>query len=290
MPEDVSDLAVISYVEPDDPIAKRFVINMVERACGRGKIEHIYKQMKREDLPIPEFFARGIELGNLQLEVDRAEERRVPRDGPVVFIANHPLGIVDGLLMCDIAARTRGEFKILLNSRLCRDSKMEPLFLPVSFEETREAIRTNVETKRIAQRVLADNGTVIIFPSGGVATRSKLGFGELEDLPWSTFVAKIVTQSRATVVPVYFHGENGFLFHFVSAFSETLRIALLMREVVKKINGRQKFRIGKPIAWEEMAAIGSRKALTRFLYDRVFELRDQEPTNLASTRIAGDTP
>ncbi len=272
-----SDLAVISYVEPDDSAAKRLIIDMIERASGRGKIEAIYHQLRREDLPIPEFFARGIELGGLQLEVNRVGEERIPRDGPLVLIANHPFGIVDGLLMCDIAARTRGDFKILLNSRLCRDSKMDPLFLPISFEETREATRTNVETKRIAQRVLADNGTIIIFPSGGVATRQKLGFGPLEDLPWSTFVAKIVAQSKATVVPVYFHGENGFLFHFVSAFSQTLRTALLMREVTKRIDGVLKLDIGKPVTWEQMAPISNRKALTRFLYERVFELGDEDP-------------
>lgn len=277
MPEAPTDLAVISYVEPEDPLAKRVIINTIERICGRNRIEAIYRQMRQEDLPIPQFFARGIELGNLQLDVDRAEERRVPADGPVVFIANHPFGVVDGLLMCDIAARTRGEFKILLHARLCRDARMAPMFLPVSFEENREAIKTNVETKRIAQRVLADNGTIVIFPAGGVSTRGKMGFGELEDLPWSTFVAKIVAQTRATVVPVYFHGENGFLFHFVSAFSQTLRLALLMREVVNKIDGRLKLNIGRPITWEEMEPIGSRKALTRFLYDRVFELRHQKP-------------
>lgn len=264
--------AAISYLEPEDPFLKRLLINGIEKLSGRDRIEAIYQEMCRQDLPFSEFFKHGMALGELKVTANKFEEQRIPADGPVVFVANHPFGVIDGLLMCDIAARTRGDFKILLHARLCRDKKMDPLFLPVSFEEDRAAIKTNVETKREAQRVLANNGTVVIFPAGGVATRSKFGFGQLQDLPWSTFVAKIVAQTEATVVPVYFGGENSFLFHFVSAFSPTLRTALFLKQVTNKIGANIDVTIGKPIYWDEMAPIGGRRALTEFLFERTHAL------------------
>jgi putative hemolysin len=264
--------AAISYLEPDDPWYKRLVINGIEKLSGRDQIEAIYQEMCRLDLPFPEFFKHGIELGGLQLPVNHFAEQRIPAEGPLVFVANHPFGVVDGLLMCDIAARTRGDFKILLHARLCRDEKMDPLFLPVSFEEDRQAVKTNVATKREAQRVLKEGGTVVIFPAGGVATRGKLGFGKLQDLPWSTFVAKIVAQTEATVVPVHFSGENSFLFHFVSAFSATLRTALFLKQVTNKIGTEIDVNIGQPITWQEMAPISGRRALTDFLYDKTHAL------------------
>lgn len=264
--------AAISYLEPEDPFLKRLLINGIEKLSGRDQVEAIYQEMCRLDLPFADFFRRGIELGELKVPANHFEEQRIPKKGPLVFVANHPFGVVDGLLMCDIAARTRGDFKILLHARLCRDEKMDPLFLPVSFEEDRAAIKINVETKREAQRVLAGGGTVVIFPSGGVATRSNFGFGKLEDLPWSTFVAKIVSQSEATVVPVHFGGENSFLFHFVSAFSATLRTALFLKQVTNKIGAEVEVTIGKPIPWAEMSDIKGRRALTDFLFQRTHAL------------------
>lgn len=266
--------AAISYMEPDDPLWKRVVINCIERLSGRDRIEAIYQEMCRLDLPFAEFFQHGIELGGLKLRSNQYEEQRIPRQGPVVFVANHPFGVVDGLLMCDIAARTRGDFKILLHARLCRDEKMDPLFLPVSFEEDRAAVKTNVATKREAERVLGDGGTVVIFPAGGVATRSNFGFGKLEDLPWSTFVAKIVAKTEATVVPVHFAGENSFWFHFVSNFSATLRTALFLKEVTNKIDSQIDVTIGKPIPWSEMAPISGRRALTYYLFQATHGLAE----------------
>ncbi len=276
MSEPVNDLPVISYMQPDDPPLKRFLIDWTERISGRARIEAIHRQLHAEQLPFPDFFSRGLELAGVHVTANQNQERRIPREGPVVFIANHPFGVVDGAIMCELASRTRGDFKILLHARLCRDPKLEPLFLPVSFEENRDAIKINVETKRTAQRVLAEGGTVVIFPSGGVATRGRFGLGKLEDLPWSTFVGKIVAQSKATVVPVYFHGENRFLFHFVSAFSQTLRTALFLSEVVNKLGTSIRVSVGQPIKWSEMASIPNRKALTVYLKEQTFSLADAE--------------
>lgn len=140
----------------------------------------------------------------------------VPKQGPLIFIANHPFGVVDGLVLCDLAAQTRGRFKILIHAALCQDVDLAPYFLPVDFEETKAAIRTNIGSKRVALETLAADGTRVIFPSGGVSTAfSKFGFGPVAEWPWTTFTAKLVHQSRASVVPVFFYGTNsaGFTSH-----------------------------------------------------------------------------
>ena len=106
-------------------------------------------------------------MGQLSLKYNQEMEVQIPKDGPLVFVANHPFGIIDGLILCDIAARVRGDFRILLNNRLMKDEELNKLFLPVDFDRTREAMKRNVETKKNAQQILENGGTVIIFPSGG---------------------------------------------------------------------------------------------------------------------------
>lgn len=263
---------VVSYVDPNDPWYKRATINCIERFSGRDSIESIYQDVRAISQTYIDFFDQALCAGNLQLRFDQNQFNRIPREGPLVFIANHPFGIIDGLAMCHLASGSRQNFKILLHSSLCRDELLDDCFLPVCFDENAGAVKLNIKTKRVAQQVLADNGTLIIFPGGGVSTRSHFGLGELADFPWTTFTAKIVMQSGATVVPVYFHGENSRLFHFVSGFSQTIRLALLMREVTGKLGTEVALEIGDPITPQEIAQVGNRKEVTRFLYDTTFAL------------------
>ena len=144
----------LSYAQDSDSWLKKKVVNFIEVASGRDRITAIYDDLKGEPFQIPRFFSRGIELGKLELSYNRAVERKIPQTGPLVFIANHPFGIIDGLILCEIASRLRGDFRILLNNRLMKDEDLNSLFLPIDFDGTPEAARKNVETKRDAQQVL----------------------------------------------------------------------------------------------------------------------------------------
>ena len=275
----MDQIDTISYAQSTDPWLKRKVVNFVELATGREKITHIYEQLKDEPFQIPKFFSKGIQLCQLCLKYNQEMESNIPKEGPLVFVANHPFGIIDGLILCEIAARIRGDFRILLNNRLMKDEELNKLFLPVDFDGTPEATKKNVKTKKDAQQILENGGTVIIFPSGGVATRWKFGLGPLEELPWSTFAAKIIMKSKASVVPVNFEGENSAAFHMASSISESARLSLFIREVTRRMGTTIEFKIGKPIPFKEMEQLEGRKSLTEFLKKKVDELSSRSPRN-----------
>ena len=261
----------LSYVEPEHHWSKRAVIDSLERLSGRGKLEQIYREVKAEPFDLGNFFTRALELSAIETEFTTGEVRGIPVTGPLIFFGNHPYGLIDGMIMCRLAAHTRGEFRILLNARLCQDPDLAPYFLPVDFEETKAAVRANIATKRAALDTLRRDGTLIIFPGGGVATAPG-GFGIARELPWSTFVAKLIHQSHATVVPVFFHGQNSRLFHIASAVSETLRRALLLFEASNKLGKRFRVSVGQPIDYAAMESLRSRAELTRYLQARIVEL------------------
>jgi putative hemolysin len=267
------NLPRISYVQPEDPWLRSRLISMLEILTGRRKVEKVYHQLKREPFSAERFFGRGLELADISYSSDPAAEADIPREGPLVFIANHPFGVVDGTILCDIAARTRGHFKILIHALLCRDDDLAPYFLPVDFSDSREAQKRNIDTKRAAIQHLSEGGTLLVFPGGGVSTTGKGGCGEFADLPWTTFTAKLIHRAEANVVPIFFHGRNSRLFHMASSVSMTLRAALLLHEASNKIGRHVELAIGRPIDYAEIAHLG-RRELTEHLHGVTWRLSD----------------
>jgi putative hemolysin len=266
-----NDLPRLTYVQPEDPWLRARLVGALEVLTGRRKVEQVYHRLKAEPFEAATFFTRALELADIRYSSNRAAEAQIPTDGPLVIIANHPFGVVDGVMLCDIAARIRGDFRILIHALLCQDNDLNPFFLPVDFTESREAQRRNIETKREAARLLENGGTLLVFPGGGVSTTGRGGCGEFADLPWTTFTAKLIHQSRATVVPVFFHGRNSRLFHLASGISMTLRAALLLHEASNKIGHDFHVEIGNPIDYGDISHLG-RKELTRHLHNETWRL------------------
>ena len=264
----------VTYVEESDSMLRRFVIDRVERLMGRGEVDRIYQELKEPDFNAQVFFKEALERGNIKLQYDEAQLAKVPATGPVVFVANHPFGIIDGLGLCNLAMKCRGNFQILIHAILCQDKDLLPHFLPIDFTQHRDARKTNIYTKRVALQSLENDVPILIFPSGGIATADKLGFGEVEDRPWTTFAAKLIQQSGATVIPCFFHGRNSRLFQFASYIAEPLRLALLLNEIVNKFDSTVGISIGDPITSEEISELGSRADITKALHAKVWNLQD----------------
>src|SRR6056297_392020 len=106
----------------------------------------------------------------LSLEVTRGALANIPQTGPLVLVANHPYGILDGLMMGHILRQTRGDFRILANSVFKRAEEVNRIVLPISFEDTKDALALNIQTRRDALAYLGQGGAIGVFPGGTVAT------------------------------------------------------------------------------------------------------------------------
>ena len=262
----------LSYANETDPLLKRLVIHTVENLSGRNKYVEVYRIWRSEAVGKSDrVFSRMLELIDIDLSI---KGNWPPKDlpaGPIVMVANHPYGIADGIAVLALAEQLGRPFKILINDQLLKVPEMRPYSLPISFEETREGLAINLATRNEALRLLKDGVTIVIFPGGGVATAPK-GFGHAEDLPWKMFPAKLIQAAKASVLPVYFEGQNGWMFHLASRFSLTLRLSLLIREFCR-LSGRTIFSsIGTIVPWEDIAPITDRKAILQYLYDTVFAM------------------
>lgn len=261
----------LTYAEEDDPFLKKLVIETIEFLTGRPRLERLYNEAHAiENIEHAERWKAVLDKLELNIRYSKQQLSKIPKDVPLVLIANHPFGVVDGLTFGYLAALARPNFKILVNGVLEHDHMLQAYLLPVDFRETREAMKTNINTKNEAIKMLNEGGTIVIFPSGGVATASKV-FNKPTDFEWKNFLLKLIHKPKSTVVPLYFHGRNSRLFHIASFINMNLRLGLLLNEIRNKMGKNVDVTIGEPIAYETMAQI-PRKELLAFLRKETMKL------------------
>lgn len=244
----------LTYVSHEDPPIKQKVMNALELATGRRILARRYRILQQMDLESWEVWGKALELLEVGIECKGYPLSEIPKEGPIIFIANHPFGVVDGLIMGKLAAESRKKFSILANAVLGgQDPRIEENLLPVDFGETKEAARVNIHTRKLAIEKLDQGECIVIFPSGGVATANRV-FGKAEELDWKRFTAQMIQKSKATVIPVFFHGQNSLLFHLASKVGPTFRLGLLLREVRRKMGKTVTLTVGEPIYFETLSA------------------------------------
>ncbi|EJH61209.1 acyltransferase family protein [Vibrio cholerae HE-45] len=174
-----------------------------------------------------------LEALNVHYQVDRGRVEQIPIQGPVVIVANHPLGAIEGVILADLVGQVRKDVKVLANQLLKRLPEIEPLFIGVDVFNGAQASKTNARGIREAHRHLAEGGVLIVFPAGEVSTPQK-ETGQLSDIDWSQSVAKFIQRSQATCVPIYIHGRNSEWFYRAGKIHPLLRTAMLGRELLNK--------------------------------------------------------
>lgn len=267
-----------SYASPDDPAWKRALIGALEIATGRERIKRLYLQHQRADWDNASFFATAIKALSLDLQYDREQLLRLPKDGPLLVIANHPFGVLDGIIVCAMLEQVRVDFLALTNAVLLRAPEMRARMLPIDFSDTRDAQRANAASRARAIKHLSDGGCMVIFPAGAMATSPDfLGAKPAEELPWTPYVARLVSQTKCAVAPMYFHGQNSRAFQIASHIHETLRLALFFHEVRRRIGTTFPIGIGDVAPYAELASINDRAALVAELRKRTLALAQPRP-------------
>ena len=261
----------ITYSSYASSLWQRLLIHLTEFFTGRHSLQKIYDQVLDQHLDNTTFWSEALKQLNVQVNVKGNTVDKISAKVPLIVIANHPFGVIDGLAICDLVSKVRPDFKIVLNHVLCQDSRIDKHVLPIDFSPTRAAKVENLNTRKACLAELAQGGTVIIFPAGGVSTASS-SFGKALDLEWKPFTVKLIEKSQASDLPLFFHGQNSALFQFVSQFSETLRVGMLVKEVNNKRNGAIDIQIGDIIPYDQLAPLESTHARILHLRRAVYAL------------------
>ena len=262
----------ISYAYSAETKGGRMVIKLMENTTGRLRLIKRADGYEHEVANGRDFWSVMVERYGLSLDVVGGSLSNIPQDGPLILIANHPYGILDGLMMGHILSQTRGDFRILAHRVFRKAEDLNRIVLPISFDETKEAIKLNLQTRKTALNYLDEGGAIGIFPGGTVSTGVK-PFSHPMDPGWRGFTARMVAKSNATVVPVFFDGHTSRLFQVASHLHNTLRMGLLIKEFKKRVDAPVKVVIGEPIGRDVLTPLAKdTRKMMDFLRKATYEL------------------
>ncbi len=219
---------------------------------------HLLRRIRKfEAMGVPHgqgFWDQALGVMGIELQTPAEEIANIPKDGPVVITANHPHGLVDGMVLAELIGRVREDYKILTRSLLTGVGEIDQFMIPVPFDHEPDALQKSLEMRKRAMSHLSDGGCVALFPSGVVASADRY-FGPAIEREWTAFTAKMIQRSGATVVPIRFTGQNSRAYQIASLVSPTIRQGLLLYEVRAALGKPQSPIVGKPISETKMAEL-----------------------------------
>ncbi len=242
----------LTYASSFDSRLRSTVIRAIEWMTGKISIIRMVREFERMGAPRGQaFWPATLKVMGIDLNTPEEQLARIPREGPVVVVANHPHGLVDGMILADLIGRVRNDYRILTRALLTGiDEVASSYMIPVPFPYEQDAQQKFVEMRRQAMNHLKSGGLVTLFPSGVVASSDSM-FGPAIEREWNVFTAQMIRRSGAQVVPVRFTGSNSRLYQIANQLSATLRQGLLLHEIVYSCNKPQAPVIGHPIAQDK---------------------------------------
>jgi putative hemolysin len=191
------------------------------------------------------FVERVLELLGTHYRLDPREREHIPLDGPLLVVANHPLGMQDALALLQLIGSVRSDVRILGNDWLATVPPLKQLLLPVDVFGNGAGSRP-----RDIYRALANGEALIVFPAGEV---SRVRAGGVRDGRWSEGFARLSQRCQAPVLPIHVAARNSAMFYGLSMLAKPLSTAMLPREAVTAGRRRIDFSIGALVSADELA-------------------------------------
>ena len=171
---DYIDSKYFSYADPDDPILKKILIRSIEYLTGQPKLFKLYRSYQEKPERWKSFWDGCVNLLKLRINISNVDLDKIPETGPAIVVANHPFGVLDGLVLSWIVSQKRKDFKLLVHSLLLRAPETKGNLLPIDFTGDKQALLTNLDTRKKARKHISDGGCIIIFPSGTAVSYTHL--------------------------------------------------------------------------------------------------------------------
>lgn len=268
---------MIEYIDIDKVLQKRipkqykylprFVVGWVEKIIHQKDLNSTLDAIGD---------AEGVDaarriLEHLEIKTDEHGVENIPASGRFLFVSNHPLGGLDGIVLISLlGGRYGGAIKFLVNDLLMAVKPLRKVFLPVN----KYGRQSRVAANEIEQEYAGDN-QMITFPAGLCSRR--LAGGKIGDLPWQKSAITMAVRYKRDIIPIHFDAVNSKRFYRLARWRERLGIKfnyemiLLPGEVYKSRGKTFRVVFGQPIRWQELDARNAGAEAQR-IRDLIYEL------------------
>ena len=263
----------------------RLVRRPLEKMLAFPGINGIYDRVAAEPVTAETFAEKCLADMNVAVQVSAADMRRVPRTGPLVVVANHPFGGVEGLVLSSVLLRVRPDTKLMVNYLLGSIPEMRPMCVfvdPFGVDKLQ-----NVRGLKECLHHLRHGGCLGVFPSGEVSSLN-LQTRQIEDPKWSTHISGLIRRTGASVLPIFFEGKNDALFQLAGLIHPRLRTALLPRALLKTRDKAMRLQIGRLISAREIGSFTSDQQVADYLRNRTYALAERAGGKPSLVRRAFD--
>jgi len=233
--------------------------SLIERAMGLREVDNIYSSACRLN-PEKPFSDRILSSMGVAFSYAETDLDGVPKTGPVVIVANHPFGGVEGIVLLSLLRRVRPDVRVMANYLLHAIPEMRDDFIFVDPFGSTGSARANLKPIKECLAWLKQGGLLIVFPAGEVSGYDRRA-NRVRDNVWSPSIAAIIRKTEATVVPMFFPGRNSTLFNAAGMIHPRLRTLMLARQLVNKRGRRLLVRIGSPLTWKSLESIATDDAV-----------------------------
>ncbi|MGQ1786921.1 MULTISPECIES: 1-acyl-sn-glycerol-3-phosphate acyltransferase [unclassified Saccharicrinis] len=194
----------------------------------------------------------------------------IPKDGRYLFVSNHPLGGLDGIIFMNEVGRVFDNIKFPVNDILLQIGRFNDIFVPIN----KHGGHSRQAAKLIEEAFESEN-QVLFFPAGLVSRKQK---GGIKDLEWKpNFIKKAIKHHR-TIVPVHIEGRNSNFFYNLARLRKFLglkaniEMLYLVDEMFKQKDKHITLRFGTPISWNELKNGESPKTWAEKIKETVYSL------------------
>jgi putative hemolysin len=250
------------------------ILGALEKLLVLDRFNELFDEVRRQSDGQP-FVERFLETMHVRPSVSETDLAWVPKSGPVVAVANHPFGLVEGAVLVSLLGKVRPDVKILANHLLASLPEARKHCIFVDPFGDPDSVRMNLSGLKSSIAWLRQGGLLCVFPAGEVA-HLNLKERAVVDPEWNHNIARLVRLTGAVVLPVYFLGANSTLFQLLGFLHPRVRTALLAHELLNKHDRSIELRIGKPITPEKVRSFQDDVALTRYLRHRTYLLQSRE--------------